>query len=242
VRHEYGARTDRGRLRSRNEDDLLVRPAAGLFAVADGMGGHVAGDVASRLATAVLCENVPDRGTGVAELERAFGRAFALANRTLLERGAADPDMAGLGTTLVALAFPEDSGAAVVAHVGDSRAYRLRDGELERLTRDHTWVQEQIDAGLLDAAQAPGHPYASLLTRALGADDDIAPDVRVVDVRPGDVFLLCSDGLCGTVSDGAIGEILAEPRAPDDIAGRLIDAANAGGGPDNITAVVIRVA
>lgn len=229
---EFAGRTDIGRTRARNEDALLQRPARGLLAVADGMGGHAGGDIASRIAVDVLDEGTIEAADDHAAQLRA---AFHAAHSAILRAAAADTALSGMGTTLTALRFRPD-GSCLVAHVGDSRAYRLRGGSLQQLTRDQTWVQRQVDTGLLSEAEAKAHPYAALLTCALGVDR-IELDVQIIepDCQPGDTFLLCSDGLTARLDDHQLRAILQDHAELDTAVNALIDAANAAGGPDNIT-------
>jgi len=167
-------------------------------------------------------------------------RAFDRANRAILDRSIAEPATHGMGTTLSVLAINGRHDGALLAHIGDSRLYRWRDGRLDQLTRDHTWVQEHIDAGVLTPEQARNHPFASVLTRVLGTTSTAAPDIERIPVEPGDLFLLCSDGLTGMLDEEAIAAILAADLPLADIARLLIDAANAAGGGDNITVVLAR--
>ncbi len=233
-------RTDRGRSRDRNEDALLQRPARGLAAVADGMGGHAAGDIASRIAIDV----VDDRSAHLPEGDTAgyLRDTVAEAHEAILRAAHADPELEGMGTTLTLLRLQPDGKKGVIAHVGDSRAYRWRGGALEQLTRDQTWVQQQIEAGRLSPEAARHHPFSAMLTCALGiADVDL--DVQIIDAepRPGDVFLVCSDGLTAALTDEAIRQVLLEHEDVDSAARRLVDAANEEGGPDNITVALVRV-
>lgn len=239
MKTDFAGRTDTGRVRARNEDALLQRPERGLFAVADGMGGHAGGDIASRIAVDILDERTVDDNTDVpAELEA----ALRAGHEAILKAAAADSGLNGMGTTMTALRF-SGAGRCVIAHVGDSRAYRYRGGELDQLTRDQTWVQEQVDAGLISPRQAKRHPYSAMLTGALGiAGIDLDVELIQLEPRPGDLFLLCTDGLVARLDDGDISRILA---ADDDVhatADALVAAANAAGGPDNITVALIRVA
>ncbi|HET9986016.1 MAG TPA: Stp1/IreP family PP2C-type Ser/Thr phosphatase [Longimicrobiales bacterium] len=241
---ESAAATDRGRRRSSNEDAFVVRPELGFFVVADGMGGHAAGEVASRMAADTVTERflaARPATLSAGDLEAALATATSAANRAIFERGEREPDKAGMGTTLTALALLPDDGAWRIAHVGDSRAYRLRGGELTQLTTDHTWVQQQVDLGRLRPAEARGHPFANIVTRALGIGATVEVDLEQGDARPGDVFLLCSDGLSGMVTDRGIARMLAADLPPDAIVTRLVAAANRAGGDDNITAVVARI-
>ena len=234
--------TDRGRRRARNEDALLVRSRSRIFAVADGMGGHAAGNVASRMAIEVLdgaFERPPSPRIRPATLARRLLDVFNEANRAILEHAAADRECAGMGTTLTTLAPLAAGSQCVIAHIGDSRAYRLRAGELSQLTRDHTWVQQQVDAGMLTPADARHHPLASVLSRVLGTAAVGPADTLVVDAEPRDVFLLCSDGLTTMLDDEDIAAMLARPLPLEHRARELIDAANLRGGIDNITVVLL---
>ena len=233
-------RTDVGRARSRNEDALLQRPDRGLIAVADGMGGHAAGDIASRIAVDIVDDrtaHLPDNG------EEAFlDETIREAHRAILRAAGADAELEGMGTTLTLLRVDPGRGTGTIAHVGDSRAYRWRKGELEQLTRDQTWVQQQIDAGLLSSDEAQGHPFSSVLTCALGIPETDL-DVQVIDAQPhpGDTFLLCSDGLTARLTDEDLRSALHEHSDLDEAAAALVDAANEAGGPDNITVGLLRI-
>jgi protein phosphatase len=234
--------TDRGRRRPRNEDSLLVRPASRIYAVADGMGGHAAGNVASRTAIDVLVRaflRAPSPRIRAATLSRRMLGVFDDANRAILEHAAAHRECAGMGTTLTAFSPLAGTAQCVIAHVGDSRAYRLRAGELTQLTRDHTWVQQQVEAGMLTPDQARHHPLASVLSRVLGTDSVGPADTLVADAAPGDVFLLCSDGLTTMLDDSDVLAILNQPLTLEQRAQALIDDANQRGGVDNTTVVLL---
>jgi PPM family protein phosphatase len=235
----FGALSDVGRRRARNEDAWLALPDRGVFAVADGMGGHAGGRVASRLAVAAVRAALDADGRDAVAADE-LAAAFAAAGASLAEAARATPAYAEMGTTLAAVALAADGSGCTVAHVGDSRVYRLRGRALELLTHDHTWVQQQVDAGLLTPSQARRHPRAPLLLRVLDARGGGAPDIAQIDLEPEDTLLLCTDGLSGPVFDEDIAAILARPLPPETLARDLIDAANARGGPDNITAVVIQ--
>jgi serine/threonine protein phosphatase PrpC len=226
----YAGRTDTGRKRRRNEDAYVVAPP--LFAVADGMGGAQAGEIASKLAAAALEDTDPGRVTGperVASLIRE-------ANRRVHERSNTDPATSGMGTTMT-VALVERDGV-VIGHVGDSRAYLVRDGSIEQLTEDHSLVNELLKSGRLSPAEADVHPQRSVITRAVGTDPEVDVDAFTVDARAGDVFLLCSDGLTDMVTDAGILDAVAENRDDLDRATKtLVSAANRGGGEDNITVV-----
>ena len=234
----FAGLTDQGRVRRRNEDALLQRPERGLFAVADGMGGHAAGDVASRIAVDILDDRTlaagPDPNPGQVR------DAIRKAHEAILRAARAESDLEGMGTTLTALQV-RSGGSWLIGHVGDSRAYRLRGGALEQLTRDQTWVQQQVEAGALTPEQARTHPWAAMITCALGIED-IELEIQILEPepRPGDLFLLCSDGLTARLRDEDLRRILGEHDALDDAARALVDAANAAGGPDNITVALVR--
>ncbi|MBR9990067.1 MAG: serine/threonine-protein phosphatase [Gemmatimonadetes bacterium] len=234
--------TDRGRRRARNEDALLLRPHARIYAVADGMGGHAAGNVASQTAIEVLAaafERAPSPRIGSATLARRLLGVFNDANHAILEHAARHRECAGMGTTLTAMVPLAGSDQCVIGHVGDSRAYRLRAGELTQLTRDHTWVQQQVDAGMLTFAEARHHPLASVLSRVLGTAAVGPADTLVVDAAPGDIFLLSTDGLTTMLDDQDVRELLSQPVPPAELTKSLIDAANERGGLDNTTVVVV---
>jgi protein phosphatase len=230
---EHAERTDTGRQRKANEDAYFARSP--LFAVADGMGGAQAGEVASRTATEVLEHGLPD-GPGSAE-ERLAG-LVAEANARIHELGSTDRERQGMGTTMTAAYVGEEDVA--VAHVGDSRMYRLRDGELEKLTEDHTLVAELERQGKITQEEAGRHPQRSIITRALGPEGEVAVDHHTWPARSGDVYLICSDGLM-MFAEEQIGDILRTEGDLRRAARSLVDAANAAGGRDNITVVLFRV-
>ncbi len=229
--------SDRGRVRPRNEDALLLRPERGLFAVADGMGGHVGGDIASRVAVDVLDELGPD-GLDAEQLRS----IFLAAHGAILRAVSADPTLSGMGTTMTALRVRPENDGCLIIHTGDSRAYRFRDPQLHQLTRDHTWVQDQVDAGLLQPEQARAHPYSSVLTSALGIVNG-EPEIQVVDVPcdAGDTILLCTDGLTAGLADQDIARLLSREPDMDAAARAFIAAANDAGGSDNITVALVRL-
>ena len=223
--------TDPGRRRRHNEDAYVCEPP--LFAIADGMGGAQAGELASRLAAAVVGRANADGRTG---RELVVG-LIEDANRSVYERAVGDESASGMGTTMT-VALAEDDHVWI-GHVGDSRAYLLRDGALEQLTDDHSLVAELVRSGRLTPDEAGTHPHRSVITRALGTDAEVAVDVMAVQTKPGDVFVLCSDGLSSMVGDEAIREALEQHGDDLDEAARvLVDAANAAGGEDNITVVL----
>ena len=229
--------TDAGKVRRNNEDALLVGEGKDetLFAVADGIGGFEAGEVASSIAVEVLKELEPGDS---------FEAAIQKANRRILTVGRGDERFSGMGTTLVALRFggTQEEPAAQIAHVGDSRAYLLRAGDLRPLTEDHSLVAELVRSGDLTRDQAAEHPQKNLITRALGAEEQVEVDTAVLPVEVGDRFLLCSDGLSDMVPEGRILEILADsPDDPETTAKHLLSAALDAGGTDNVTVVVVDV-
>jgi len=237
----WAARSDAGRRRSSNEDSYIARPDLGLFVVADGMGGHAAGEVASRLAVEAIAAEVSRPAPG-GPADRPAGRrlsaGFEEANRRIAERATTADDLQGMATTAVAL-LVEDA-AAVLAHVGDSRAYLFRGGQLTRLTEDHSWVEEQVRAGVLTERAAREHPWRNVVTRAIAGTPALAADLTDVPVEPGDRLLLCSDGLM-VVSDDRIARLLAGSEDLAAVCHDLVDAANAAGGPDNVTVLVIEI-
>ena len=235
IGQRYGA-SDTGRKRRRNEDSFVCDPP--LFAVADGMGGAQAGEVASALAAAALRERSDREAGGEAQVVELVREA----NRRVHQRALDDASASGMGTTMTVALF-EESGAVTIGHVGDSRAYILRDGELEQLTEDHSLVAELVRRGELSQAEAEVHPQRSVITRALGTEPDVDVDAFTVSARPGDVFLLCSDGLTTMVDASGIAELVLRHR--DDLrqaTRALIEAANDHGGDDNVTAVLFEVA
>jgi PPM family protein phosphatase len=233
------AESDVGRARSGNEDSYFCGRA--VFAVADGLGGHQGGEVASAAAVAPLAALDGRELATPAEAAEALAAAIQEANSAILERAAGDPSLWGMGTTMTAAAITAD-GHLQLAHVGDSRAYLLRDGALEQLTTDHTVVAELVRRGRLTPELAAVHPERSILTRAVGLDPRIPVDTPdPLDLRPGDQYLLCSDGLTEPVPDATIAELLSANEDGEAACRSLIDAANEAGGPDNITVVLVRV-
>ncbi len=242
MRWHAAAKTDRGRKRSSNEDAFSLKADLGFFALADGMGGHAAGEVASQMAVDRITEEYLAAGSDALkaeELETTLVAGTQKANAAIFARSERELDKAGMGTTLTTLALAPAERAYRVAHVGDSRAYRLRADTLVQLTTDHTWVQQQVQLGRLSPNLARRHPFANIVTRALGIKDDVDVDVVRGELQPGDVFLLCSDGLTGMLTDGDIGELLASSPTPEQAVAALVEAANTAGGYDNITAMVV---
>lgn len=237
-----GARTDVGRMRKANEDNLFAdaNEHRGIFIVADGMGGHAAGEIASEMAVQTVTRELadvtdltrPDAPTRVSE-------SLRLANRTVYQRTVSEVEKQGMGTTASAMLLSDKK--YIIGHVGDSRVYLCRDGRLEQLTRDHSLVQEQVDAGLITPEQARRHPQANVITRCIGMASEIEPDVIVGDAKIGDVYLLASDGLTGMVDDRRISQLLLSKASAERIVIALIADANNNGGIDNITAIVVKV-
>lgn len=242
--------TDVGRQRQHNEDTFLVQTDANLFLVADGMGGHAAGEIASKIAAETISEFIvhtkEEEGTWPHAYDERYRRstnrlmtALRIANTRVLEAMRKDARLRGMGTTVVASLI--DGDLASIAHVGDSRAYLIRDGQMARVTNDHSWVYEQVQAGMLTEAEAEKHPLRNVITRALGGALTVVPEASEYQVRPGDRLLLCSDGLTGMVSEEEILRIVTEHEDPQEACRALIDYANDRGGYDNVTAVIVRV-
>jgi PPM family protein phosphatase len=238
-----------GRQRQHNEDAFLVETNAKLFLVADGMGGHAAGEIASRIAVDSISEFIlhtkEDDGTWPHAYDEHFKRstnrlmaAVRMANTRVLEAMRKDARLRGMGTTVVACLA--DNDVMSFAHVGDSRAYLIRDNNLNRITNDHSWVFEQVQAGMLTEAEAEKHPLRNVITRALGGALQVVPDASEVETRPGDVFLLCSDGLTGMVPEEEILRIVTQADTLEGACKNLIDAANERGGLDNVTAILVK--
>ena len=244
--YTFCADTDRGRVRDNNEDAVAVNPVAGLAVLADGMGGYNAGEVASALAIATIqTDLVPwltdaGKSASVAQVRQATQSGVARANSLILESALANPSHAGMGTTLVVGVF--HGAQLVLGHIGDSRCYRLRQGQLTQITSDHSVLQERIDAGLMTPAQAFGSPERNLVTRALGVAPDAKLELHEFSVRPGDLYLMCSDGLTDMVRDERIEAVLRQPVPLDQRVRELIGLANQQGGRDNIAVVLVQAA
>lgn len=242
VRYTAAAATDRGRKRPSNEDAFGFSVEDGVYVVCDGMGGAAAGEIASSIAVdEMLNQLCTPRGSGVTMPEFAE-KAVCAANDAIFTRAQRNPRLSGMGTTLVALVSEERR--VWVLNVGDSRAYRLRDGRLEQLTLDHSLVEEQVRVGRMSKAEALRSPLRNVITRALGTQICVTPDCFEFEVQPGDVFLLCSDGLTRELSDTAILRVLAGSSLkgdslPDGCA-RLVEAAKKAGGHDNITCILVQ--
>jgi len=243
VRLLHAARTDVGMIRSGNEDNFAVHANGdrGLFIVADGMGGHAAGEVASEMAVQIIerelqgIQNLDDRT--VAET---VAEALRKANRNIHDRTITEVDKQGMGTTASVLLISRQK--YMIGQVGDSRVYRLRDGALQQLTKDHSYVQEQVDAGFLTPEQARYHPYSNVITRCVGASPEVEPDIYAGEAKVGDLFLVASDGLTGMVDDRRLQMLLMSRAEPERKVHALISEANGRGGLDNITAIVVQVA
>ena len=228
----FGSRTDIGCLRDHNEDSLVVTPP--LFAVADGMGGHAAGEVASEIAVRVLSELAPEHPDG-----EALGRAIEEANRAVIQAAREGRGRQGMGTTMTAAML--EGERLVIAQVGDSRAYLLHQGKLQQLTRDHSLMADRIEAGQLTPEEARTHPQRSVITRALGSDAHLHPDIYEINVETGDRLLICSDGLSGMIFDDQIENTLRRVQDPQRCASQLVNEAIANGGHDNVTVIVADV-
>src|SRR6266550_633135 len=239
-----------GRQRQHNEDSFLVESDARLFLVADGMGGHAAGEIASKIAVESINEFIlhskEDDGTWPHAYDENYKRstnrlmaAVRMANTRVLEAMRKDARLRGMGTTVVACLA--DGDVMSFAHVGDSRAYLIRDNALNRITNDHSWVFEQVQAGMLTEAEAEKHPLRNVITRALGGALSVNPDATEVECRAGDVYLLCSDGLTGMVPEDEILRVVTENENDLEKACKsLIDTANERGGLDNVTAILVK--
>ncbi len=229
-------------VRSGNEDNFFAEADAkrGVFVVADGMGGHAAGEVASEMAVQIVArtllplQSVKSDGAPVT-----VAQALKDANRAIYERMLAEVDKQGMGTTASVLVMSDEG--YLIGQIGDSRIYLLRDGALSQITKDHSYVQEQVDAGLLTPEQARYHPYSNVITRCVGASDEVEADIYQGEMRPGDVFLVASDGLTGMVDDRRLQQLLLARSGPGRIVDALIAEANNRGGLDNITAIVVQV-
>jgi PPM family protein phosphatase len=252
MKMEFSARTDRGRIRETNEDSLRYAPETDLFVLSDGMGGQASGEVASRLATETILahcleaeENpalpfIGERLGGVSELSNRLASAVRVANGVVHQASQQNPEQQGMGATVVAAWFKNDRLS--LAHVGDSRVYRLRGEMLEQLTSDHSFVAEQVRRGLMTQEEAAQSQLQNVLMRALGVDPEVEPDVTEELVMDGDTILMCSDGLTRELSDSQIADVLGAEDDPEEAADRLIDLANQAGGGDNISVIVLRPA
>jgi protein phosphatase len=246
---ELAARTDTGQVRSHNEDFIAINPELGFVILADGMGGYSAGEVASSIATTVIQEMLEEQmpshfkeghSNRNKHLHQLVVQAVDRANGSILEAARNEPQFSGMGTTVVVGVFHQDK--VIFAHVGDSRAYRFREGALQQITRDHSLLQEQIDAGLITPEAAQHSPNKNLITRAVGVDYEIEIEVHDHAVKQGDIYLLCSDGLSDMLTNQEIASVLANPAMSLDAACEaLIASANKHGGKDNISAILAKV-
>lgn len=236
------ARTDVGRVRRDNEDSVYCSAEFGVFVVADGMGGHAAGEVASAIASEWIAERLCDACVSfeLEQVEDRFRSAFVEAGREILRQAAENTTRLGMGTTATVLLLRPD-GDWVVGHIGDSRAYLARDGMISQITRDHSWVQEQVDRGMITPEQAKNHPQSNIITRALGTEPYPTPDLYSGTLRAGDMFLLASDGLTDMLPEERLLEVLHEESDPEAAVNRLIREANLAGGVDNITALIAHI-
>jgi protein phosphatase len=243
VRLLHAARTDVGMIRSGNEDNFAVNANAerGLFIVADGMGGHAAGEVASEMAVQTIeLELGGVQDVDAADVPERLAEAVRKANRNIHDRTLTEVDKQGMGTTTSVLLMSQRH--YLIGQVGDSRVYLLRDGALRQLTKDHSYVQEQVDAGFLTPEQARYHPYSNVITRCVGASPEVEPDIYRGDIKLGDLFLVASDGLTGMVDDRRLQMLLMSRAEPERKVHALISEANGRGGLDNITAIIVQVA
>ena len=247
----FGACSDVGRQRRTNEDSYVADPGLRLFAVADGMGGHVAGEIASKTVVDGVHEFIRETSedqdkTWPFEFDRSLSVAanrlriaILVANQRLSHRIDVDQALRGTGSTLAAVLFEGES--VVVSNVGDCRVYRVRDGEITRITRDHSWVAEQVRAGFITEAEARVHPWRHMVTRSVSGETKVAADLLEADVRPDDRFLLCSDGVHGLVTDDELLRIVMISAGESDACRAVIGMANSRGGPDNATAVIVSI-
>lgn len=228
----FGSRTDIGCLRKHNEDSLIVSPP--LFVVADGMGGHAAGEVASEIAVNVIAEHTPVNADA-----SQLGKAVEAANREIILAAQDGRGREGMGTTVTAAVL--EGERLVIAQVGDSRAYLLHQGKLQQLTRDHSLMADMIEAGQLTEEEARVHPNRSVITRALGSDPSTQPDLYEINVEAGDRLLLCSDGLSGMITDKEVEGVMSRVRDPQRCANVLVSEAISAGGHDNVTVIVVDI-
>jgi len=238
VHYSAAAVSDRGRKRSTNEDAFGYSIEQGVYLVCDGMGGAAAGEVASSLAVDEVMRVLTDRAPDV-PLSSLLEQAISDANQVIYSRAQANTKLNGMGTTLVALVAEERR--IQVLNVGDSRCYRLRGGNLEQISLDHSLVDEQVRLGRMSMAEAARSPMRNVITRALGTQSRVTPDIFDLEADPGDLFLLCSDGLTRELTDGSIEQILSRDRTLEGLCGELVIAANQAGGGDNITCLLVRV-
>jgi protein phosphatase len=242
VQLSVAAGTDVGRIRAGNEDSLYADAdqERGLFIVADGMGGHAAGEVASEMAVQIVARDLADvRDVSQEPAGDRMAEALKAANRAIYERTIEEADKQGMGTTASCLMIGQ--GRYLIGHIGDSRVYLLRDGVFRQVTKDHSYVQEQVDAGFLTPEQARYHPYSNVITRCVGANAAVEADILTGEIQNGDLYLVASDGLTGMVEDPQLKKILESQQTPGAMVAAMITEANRRGGLDNITAVVVQV-
>jgi len=237
VNYTAAAVSDRGRKRTSNEDAFAISVEHGVFLVCDGMGGAAAGEIASSLAVDEVLRMLTSRAEAV-PLVKAAQEAVLTANEAILSRSQHDQNLNGMGTTLVGLLVEER--CVLVLNIGDSRCYRMRNGKLEQLTEDHSFVDEQVRLGYMTREQALRSNFRSMITRALGTQSQVQPDLFQLEAEPGDLFLLCSDGLTRELSDSVIESLLAVDLPLEGLCASLVSAANKAGGHDNITCVLVR--
>lgn len=244
MKYEFSARTDRGRVRANNEDAVSVDRQAQVAVLADGMGGYNAGEVASSMATQFIRTEMvrwlaqarrPGR-----DVRRALEICVENANLAIFDAAQENAQYAGMGTTLVVGVFRGER--LILGHIGDSRCYRLRDGVLQQITRDHSWLQEQVDAGLMTPQQAAVSTNGNLVTRALGVEPHVQMEVNEFQVAPNDLFLLCSDGLTDMVPDADVADMARASLSLEEKTNLLVDTANAQGGRDNISVLLVQTA
>lgn len=250
MKFRHAARSDVGIKRSHNEDSYLVNPELGLFVVADGMGGHAGGETASRVAVSTIAQEIlqwrekrPDAFQNPSSLEEsplaeAVRDALEAACGAVFHAARANPGLEGMGTTSTGILVQQ--GCVFAGHVGDSRFYMVRDGAIQQITEDHSLVQEQVRAGVLTPEQAKSSRFKNIITRSIGFEEEVLVDVMGVELREGDQLLLCSDGLSNLVEDYEMRETL-RTSALEDVPQKLIDLANARGGDDNITVIVVQI-
>ena len=244
MQYSYYALSDPGQVRANNEDAFVFDDTLGLALLADGMGGYNAGEVASNMATTLIKTALSPRlalngkALAPAQIAQAISASVEAVNRQILDESISNADYAGMGTTVVAGVF--QGAKLVLGHVGDSRCYRLRGSSLKQITKDHSMLQEQVDAGFLTREQAAVAPGKNLLTRALGVEEVVKVDVHVHVVQEGDLFLMCSDGLSDMIDDSAISVVLNGGKPLADMAEELVKQANANGGRDNVTVLLVK--
>lgn len=243
--YTFFTKTDPGLARENNEDSVAVDETTRLAVLADGMGGYNAGEIASGMATAFIKSEMArwlteaGKTAKIKEIRRALEICVENANRSIYNAASSNAQYSGMGTTLVVGVF--QGAKLILGHIGDSRCYRLRAGEFTQITRDHSLLQEQIDAGLLTVEQAATSTYKNLVTRALGVDDTVMLELNEYDVEAGDIYLMCSDGLSDMVEDPEIGSVLLGQQSMDQMAEQLVAVANDHGGRDNISVLLVLV-